>query len=161
MKLQQLRPEFVEHVPDSLEEGVLYISERYRLCSHKCCCGCGEEVVLPLSPAEWCLTREGELVSLWPSVGNWDYACRSHYVIRRNAVFESPPLTEQQIAGVQRRDAVALSRMVALNNAEKRATAAGGDARSHRRGARGADCTWSDCCLRAVLWRILTGRGEP
>lgn len=124
MKTQRLRPEFVEYVPDSLEEGVLYVSERYRLCSHKCCCGCGEEVVLPLSSAEWRLTREGDLVSLWPSVGNWDYACRSHYIIKRNEVIESDPMTEQQIAGVQRRDASALSHLIALNNAEKDRAAA-------------------------------------
>lgn len=119
MKIDALRPEFVTHIPEQLDEGVLYISERFRLCSHKCCCGCGEEVVTPLSPAEWRLTREGELVSLWPSVGNWDYACRSHYVIRRNRVVEARPMTSQQIARVQQRDAADLSRMIASTNFAK------------------------------------------
>jgi hypothetical protein len=119
MKIEQLRPEFVNHVPDQVEEGVLYISERFRICSHKCCCGCGEEVVTPLSPAEWRLTREGDLVSLWPSVGNWDYACRSHYVIKRNRVLQSPPMTDRQIARVQQRDATDLSRMIAATNIAK------------------------------------------
>jgi hypothetical protein len=161
MKIRRLHPEFVEYMPESLEEGVLYISERYRLCSHKCCCGCGEEVVTPLSPAGWRLTREGELVSLWPSVGNWDYACRSHYVIRGNAVIESRPMTEQQIAGVQRGDALALSRLVTLSNAEKdRCTASNTQAAvvavDKPQGLRGR--------IMAVLrkiWRSLFGRSAP
>ena len=128
MKIETLRPEFVECVPEQLKEGVLYISQRFRLCSHKCCCGCGEEVVTPLSPAEWTLTREGELVSLWPSVGNWDYACRSHYVIRRNRVIEALPMTDRQITRVQQRDAADLARLVASKNAEKDLRRVSGDA---------------------------------
>lgn len=119
MRLAKIRPRFVEFIPDQLEEGVLYISERFRTCSHKCCCGCGEEVVTPLSVAEWRLTREGDLVSLWPSVGNWDYACRSHYVIQRNQVKWAATMTNKQIARVQQRDASDLARMVASGNAAK------------------------------------------
>ncbi|MBW8458750.1 MAG: hypothetical protein K0M58_09955 [Thiobacillus sp.] len=117
MRVNQVLPKFVEFIPDHLEDGVLYISERFRTCSHKCCCGCGEEVVTPLSPAEWRLTREGELVSLWPSVGNWDYACRSHYVIRRNQVRWAGAMNIKQIARVQRRDAADLADMMSLRNA--------------------------------------------
>lgn len=119
MRVNHIRPKFVEFIPDHLEDGVLYISERFRTCSHKCCCGCGEEVVTPLSPAEWRLTREGELVSLWPSVGNWDYACRSHYVILRNHVKWAAAMTANQIVRVQKRDAADLAKMVNLNNAVK------------------------------------------
>lgn len=117
MRVNQVRPKFVEFIPDHLEDGVLYISERFRTCSHKCCCGCGEEVVTPLSPAEWRLTREGELVSLWPSVGNWDYACRSHYVIQRNQVRWAGAINIKQVARVQRRDAADLAEMMSLRNA--------------------------------------------
>src|SRR5690348_13545906 len=119
MKIDKVRPEFVECIPDQLEEGVIYISERFRVCSHKCCCGCGEEVVTPLSPAEWELTQDGGLVSLWPSVGNWDYTCRSHYVIRHNRVIKALPMTRRQIARVHERDAADLSRMIAATNAAK------------------------------------------
>lgn len=121
MRTSEIQPRFVEFIPDLLEEGVLYISERYRTCSHKCCCGCGEEVVTPLSPSEWKLTREGNLVSLWPSVGNWDYACRSHYVIRRNRIRWAGIMTTKQVAAVQKRDTTDLARMVAQLNAAKEA----------------------------------------
>jgi hypothetical protein len=116
MRITNIRPRFVEYIPDQLEDGVLYISERFRTCSHNCCCGCGEEVVTPLSPAEWRLTKEGNSVSLWPSVGNWDYACRSHYVISRNQVKWAAAMNSKQIARVQQRDLADLNRMVNLKN---------------------------------------------
>jgi hypothetical protein len=116
MRASQLKPEFVEYIPDRLVPGTLYISDRYRTCSHLCCCGCGEEVVTPLSPAEWSITRYGERVSLWPSVGNWDYACRSHYVIDKNSVRWARPMNSTQINAVKRRDALDLSRMIRSRN---------------------------------------------
>jgi len=78
--------EFVENVPSNLEDGVLYVSIPYATAVHKCCCGCGNEVVTPLSPTDWRLTFDGESVSLSPSVGNWSFDCQSHYWIRRNQV---------------------------------------------------------------------------
>ena len=119
MRISTLHPRLVEYIPDDLKDGVLYISDRFRTCSHRCCCGCGEEVVTPLSAAEWSLTMEGATVSLWPSIGNWDYACRSHYVIRRNRVLRAKPMTAQQIASVQRCDSVDLERMVARENRQR------------------------------------------
>jgi hypothetical protein len=119
MRKNNIRPSFVEYIPDQLEEGILYISERFRTCSHKCCCGCGEEVVTPLSPAEWRLTKEGSSVSLWPSIGNWNYACRSHYFISRNQIKWAAPMSSKQIARVQQRDSVDLARMVNRKNQAK------------------------------------------
>jgi Family of unknown function (DUF6527) len=104
MKLSSIRPRFVEFIPRELEEGTLYISERYRTASHKCACGCGEKVVTPLSPADWQLTKDRDVVSLRPSIGNWNYACRSHYWIRRNRIQWASALSPREIALVQRRD---------------------------------------------------------
>jgi hypothetical protein len=87
-----------------LEEGVLYISERYKTASHKCACGCGEEVVTPLSPVEWQLRKMGNYVSLHPSIGNWNYTCRSHYWIRRNAIQWAGSMSNKQVAKVQAKD---------------------------------------------------------
>lgn len=119
MRVSQIRPRFVDFIPDRLEEGVLYISERYRTCSHLCCCGCGEEVVTPLSPAEWQVRREGDTVSLWPSVGNWDYKCRSHYVIRHNKVLWAGQMTARQIERIRKRDVADLERLTVITNARK------------------------------------------
>lgn len=119
MKLDAVKPQFVEFVPKVLEPGVLYISERYKTASHLCACGCGEKVVTPLSPVEWQLRNEGGLVSLHPSIGNWNYACRSHYWIRRNRIAWSGGMTQQQIARVQARDRADKSRYVAMMNKGK------------------------------------------
>lgn len=104
MKIKQIKPEYVEYIPEHLEEGVLYISERYRTAVHKCCCGCGQEVVTPLSPAEWSVKCNGGRVSLWPSIGNWSYPCRSHYVIRNSRVLEAKAMTKRQIQRVKAND---------------------------------------------------------
>ena len=73
MKLAAVEPEFVEFIPAGLTEGKLYVSMLYATTVHLCACGCGNKVVLPLSPAEWQLYFDGESVSLTPSVGNWEY----------------------------------------------------------------------------------------
>ncbi|HVV67144.1 MAG TPA: DUF6527 family protein [Candidatus Saccharimonadales bacterium] len=81
-----LRHEFVEYIPDVLEDGVLYISTPYSTAVHLCMCGCGQEVVTPLSPQQWQLKSQDDTVSLTPSVGNWSFACQSHYWIRNSRI---------------------------------------------------------------------------
>ena len=72
---------FVQSVPERLDEGVLYVSLPFTTALHLCACGCGSEVVTPLSPRSWSMTFDGESVSLRPSIGNWNFPCRSHYWI--------------------------------------------------------------------------------
>lgn len=84
--MKKLRHKFVEYMPTPLEDGVLYISISFGIVSHNCCCGCGNEVVLNLAPRGWQLTYDGESISLYPSIGNWDFKCRSHYWIVQNTV---------------------------------------------------------------------------
>ncbi len=54
---------FVEHMPDVLDEGTIYVSIPFETVIHKCACGCGAEVVTPLSPAEWSLIFEYRFAS--------------------------------------------------------------------------------------------------
>lgn len=75
---------FVEAIPEKIEEKTLYIAMEYATAVHKCCCGCGQEVVTPLSPTDWKLTYNGVSVSLSPSIGNWSFKCQSHYWITEN-----------------------------------------------------------------------------
>ncbi len=77
---------FVEYIPERLEQGVIYIAAEFGAVMHLCLEGCGERISTPLSPAQWALTFDGETISLWPSVGNWDLPCRSHYIIRKNHI---------------------------------------------------------------------------
>jgi len=48
-----IQHKFVGSIPEILEEGVLYISIDYCTAVHKCVCGCGNEVVTPISPTDW------------------------------------------------------------------------------------------------------------
>lgn len=93
----QLAHQFVEYIPQELQNGTVYVSIPFATAVHKCCCGCGSEVVTPLSPTDWQLTFDGETVSLQPSIGNWSFACQSHYWIRRNQVNWAPRWSERQI----------------------------------------------------------------
>lgn len=97
MKQTALVPKFVEFMPEQLEEGVLYVSMEHATVIHRCCCGCKNEVVTPLSPTDWQLTFDGDSISLYPSIGNWGFECQSHYWINRNTVRWSGQWTSQEI----------------------------------------------------------------
>lgn len=100
----QLRPIFVEYVPDTLAEGELYISIEFATALHCCCCGCGCKVVTPLSPTDWRLIYDGETVSLDPSVGNWGFPCRSHYWVTRNRVRWAESWSSERVVAARELD---------------------------------------------------------
>lgn len=102
--------EFVEFIPRELDEGTLYISMEFATASHRCFCGCGTEVVTPISPAGWRLTYDGENVTLYPSIGSWSLPCKSHYWIRDGEVEWSYAMSRTEIAAVRRSDALAVQR---------------------------------------------------
>lgn len=101
MKQTVLTHEFVEYIPEVLRERTLYISIRFATAVHKCLCGCGSEVVTPLSPRDWKLVFDGETVSLDPSIGNWSFPCQSHYWIRRNKVVWARQWSKREIQAVR------------------------------------------------------------
>ena len=84
--MKTLQHKFVEFIPDILENGILYITIEYCTAIHKCVCGCGNEVVTPISPTDWQLTFDGKSISLSPSIGNWNLECKSHYWIINNRI---------------------------------------------------------------------------
>lgn len=104
MKTGHFRPQFVESVPETLDAGVLYVSMSLASVIHLCACGCGQEVITPLSPTDWKLWFDGESVTLDPSIGNWSFRCRSHYWIRGGAVQWSGSWSDGQIAAGRAHD---------------------------------------------------------
>ena len=85
-KVRELRPLFVEQFPDDFESGILYVSMQYAICGHLCACGCGERVITPLSPTQWKLVYNGEAITLYPSIGNYAFACQSHYFLTNGKI---------------------------------------------------------------------------
>jgi hypothetical protein len=93
-----LKHEFVEFIPEELDEKTIYVSIRFATATHLCCCGCGNKVVTPLRPTDWSLVFDGKTVSLHPSVGNWSFPCQSHYWIRNNRASWAAQWTKGEIA---------------------------------------------------------------
>ena len=100
----QIQHRYVEFIPKDLDEGVLYISTRFKTASHLCCCGCGSKVVTPLNPAKWRLVDHNSTVSLSPSIGLGALPCRSHYWIRRSRIDWYPSMTDAQTRRAQQAD---------------------------------------------------------
>ncbi len=99
-----LKHKFVDNIPDIIEDKVLYVSMEYETVIHKCACGCGNEVVTPLSPTDWRLIFNGETISLEPSIGSWSLDCKSHYWITNNIVNWSSTYRQKEINKVRRVD---------------------------------------------------------
>lgn len=96
-KTKEFEYELIDHAPEKLADGVLYVSMRYAALMHLCACGCGREVVTPLDPTDYTFTFDGETVTLRPSVGNWRFPCRSHYFITKSRVEWLRDMTAEQI----------------------------------------------------------------
>lgn len=97
MRASRIEHQFVEEIPRQIQGGILYISTTYATAMHRCACGCGAEVVTPLSPTDWSLIFDGETVSLTPSIGNWAFPCRSHYWIDRGEVVWAGDMSDRAI----------------------------------------------------------------
>jgi hypothetical protein len=112
---QTVSHEFVEYVPRELKDGVVYVSIPFATVIHKCCCGCGQQVVTPLAPSQWTLSFDGKSISLYPSIGNWKFPCKSHYWIKNDRVSWAREWNKGEIAAAQHRDASAIEDQFAVN----------------------------------------------
>ena len=115
MRHHRLEHRFVTSIPRKLEQGLLYVSMEYATAAHSCCCGCGQEVVTPLTPTDWQLTFDGETVSLWPSIGNWSFECKSHYIIERSEIIQVVPWSDRKIDRNRFLDRLAKSKFYAAD----------------------------------------------
>jgi hypothetical protein len=102
MKTEHFRLEEVELMPALLEPGVLYASQKFRTAAHLCACGCREKIRTQLGPLGWRLTKESLGPTLFPSIGNWQKPCRSHYYIRSGRVLWGQDWAEEQVLAGRR-----------------------------------------------------------
>lgn len=158
-RVSHLRHEFVEYIPDEVHPGVLYVTMTYATAVHLCCCGCGLEVVTPLSPTDWKLVFDGETVSLKPSIGNWSFPCRSHYWVRRNRVDWAEGWSKERIEAGRRSDEAAKKRQFseAAPHAHEPVQQAEQAQDSHHEVDSSADSTRPQRGLLARLWAWVAG----
>lgn len=105
MRVEHYRVLEMESFPRPLAAGVLYFSKRFSAAAHACACGCGREVITPLSPVQWQLTLGPRGASLRPSIGNWNFPCRSHYWITEGRVEWDLDMSDRAIRVGRARDA--------------------------------------------------------
>lgn len=96
-RLKKIRLQHVHYMPKDLEPGVLYVSEEFNTAAHLCACGCGAKIRTPLGPTDWSFEDTPEGPTLYPSIGNWQQACKSHYWIRKGKVIWADQWTPEQI----------------------------------------------------------------
>lgn len=94
----------VYYMPKELKPGVLYVSKEFGAAAHLCACGCGNKIRTPLGPTEWKLEETDSGPTLHPSIGNWQHACQSHYLIYRGKIIWSYKWTSEQIAAGRRNE---------------------------------------------------------
>ena len=96
-------------MPTQLSGEVLYVSKEFETAAHLCPCGCGTRVVTPLGKTDWNCSMGSAGPSLYPSVGNWQLPCRSHYWIWNGRVEWAEHWTDAEVAEGRARE-MALSR---------------------------------------------------
>lgn len=88
--------ERVQYMPAKLEPGIVYVADAFGAAAHQCACGCGTTVRTPLD--RWSITETKDGPSLYPSIGNWQEPCQSHYWIKHGEVRWADKWTSEEIA---------------------------------------------------------------
>jgi len=101
MKFEMRR---VHYMPKDLKPGVLYVSEEFDIAMHLCACGCGSKVKTPLGVTEWSVEKTKAGPTLRPSIGNWQQACQSHYLITRGEVTWAEKWSPEAISAGRRHE---------------------------------------------------------
>ncbi len=84
IKKIEIVPVFVDEIPDTLKQDILYVCKQYKTCVHLCLCGCGNLSVTPINKTGWVLTENNGKVSLSPSILNNNCPNRYHYILTNN-----------------------------------------------------------------------------
>lgn len=100
----KVRLQRVQYMPKALDPGVLYVAEEFGAAAHLCPCGCGSKIRTPLGPTEWILEETATGPTLWPSIGNWQQPCQSHYWIRGGQILWAPKWSPEEIDRGRRRE---------------------------------------------------------
>jgi len=84
MKTKQKIPVVIKHrreipLKSEMEENTLYYMSSIEYVSHKCLCGCGAMITLPVSQGGWTFDYTNDKATMTPSILN--DGCKAHYII--------------------------------------------------------------------------------
>lgn len=116
--IEELIIKKVASIPLNLQEGVLYVSLENQVVGHICPCGCGSKVLIRIGKAGWKYTENKGKVTLFPSLGNWQLPCKSHYWITNGLIEWSYEWSEKQI--IEGRQAEEEKRILYYDNIENK-----------------------------------------
>jgi hypothetical protein len=87
MKIDRLEIQHVYFMPEKLELGILYVSEEFGTAIHLCACGqCGLQTITSLGLNGWSLEVTENKPTLRPSIGNFQFPCKSHYLVTQGKI---------------------------------------------------------------------------
>ncbi len=95
--LEKIKLLKVHYLPKALEEGFLYVSDEFGVAGHLCPCGCKNKIMTPLDSLEWSFKEIDNEPTLYPSIGNWQLPCKSHYWITNGCIEWSHEWSEEEI----------------------------------------------------------------
>jgi len=89
-KINELSLKYCKHIPEKIEEGILYISKEFGVAIHLCACGCQGKTVTPIEKNDkgWTILEKDGLITLRPSIGNFsgEKPYHAHYYITNNKI---------------------------------------------------------------------------
>jgi hypothetical protein len=109
----------VHYMPKNPQPGILYFSKEFDIAIHLCACGCGSKIKTPIGVTEWSITETESGPTLRPSVGNWQEACQSHYLITRGEVVWAEKWTPEEIVVGRRHEQIRRDHYFAARDRER------------------------------------------
>ena len=95
--MNNIKLQKVYYMPSELEPGILYVSDEFGVAIHLCPCNCGSRVVTTIGPTEWSFKESNNKPTLYPSIGNWQLPCKSHYWITNGEIEWSYRWSDERI----------------------------------------------------------------
>lgn len=84
LKKIEIVPVYLEFIPETLKQDLVYISKEYQVSVHLCLCGCGNKAVVPFGKNGWNLIENEGKISFTPSILNTNCPNKYHYILTNN-----------------------------------------------------------------------------
>ena len=87
---------FVDSIPKDIEKNIFYISDKYKVITHKCPCGCERNVSIFIDNGWNYSINEKDQITIDPSIAT-GLECGSHYWVKNSKILWSNPLDREEV----------------------------------------------------------------